>query len=198
MKKNQQETKKEARKGKEPLLDLNNEIKIITSSNKTFALWKDLIIKYSQGELLDLEVSSIEKINLNQKLTLHKDGIMNKEFFKWLGNCDEEDHRKLILHLLSGSGEKRIFGYPKVTIKQTSKVLEDCFSAKEWLEHWKRKRIIRQKLKKLKPNLRLFNAAGVLQPKKWKKLTVTTTSRASAWIFSLRLQEKSIFPLPNK
>ena len=49
VKRNQQETKKVARKGKEPLLDLHNKIKIIMSSDETFDLWKELIIKYSQG-----------------------------------------------------------------------------------------------------------------------------------------------------
>ena len=59
VKRNQQETKKVARKGKEPLLDLHNEIKIITSSDETFDLWKELIIKYSQGELLDVDATPI-------------------------------------------------------------------------------------------------------------------------------------------
>ena len=65
MKKNQQETRKEARKGKEPLLDLHNEIKIITSSNEVFKLWKELIIKYSLGELLDIDVDPMAKMRLN-------------------------------------------------------------------------------------------------------------------------------------
>ena len=47
VKRNQQETRKGERKGKEPLLDLHNEIKIITSGDETFDLWKELIIKYS-------------------------------------------------------------------------------------------------------------------------------------------------------
>ena len=105
MKRNQQETRKGARKGKEPLLDLHNEIKIITSSDETFELWKELIIKYSQGELLDVDATPICKMRLNPKWTPHRDGILSCEFFKWLGNCDEEDHKKLILHVLGRSGE---------------------------------------------------------------------------------------------
>ena len=82
VKRNQQETKKVARKGKEPLLDLHNEIKIITSSDKTFDLWKELIIKYSQGELLDIDATPICKMRLNPRWTPHKDGILSREFFK--------------------------------------------------------------------------------------------------------------------
>ena len=169
VKRNQQETKKGARKGKEPLLDLHNEIKIITSSDETFDLWKELIIKYSQGELLDVDATPICKMRLNPKWTPHRDGILSCEFFKWLSNCDEEDHRKLILHILGRSGESRVLGYPKVTVKQTSRVLEDCYSAKEWLERRKRKIIVRQELNKLKPNLGFYNAGGAFQPQRWKK-----------------------------
>ena len=169
VKRNQQEMKKVARKGKEPLLDLHNEIKIITSSDETFDLWKELIIKYSQGELLDVDATSICKMRLNPRWTPHRDGILSREFFKWLGNCNEEDHRKLILHVLGWSGESRVLGYPKVTVKQTSRVLEDCYSAKEWLERRKRKIIVRRELNKLKPSLGFYNTAGAFQPQRWKK-----------------------------
>ena len=108
-------------------------------------------------------------MRLNPKWIPHKDGILSREFFKWLGNSDEEDHKKLILHILGRSGESRVLGYPKVTVKQTSRVLEDCYSAKEWLERWKRKIIVRRELNKLKPNLGFYNAGGAFQPQRWKK-----------------------------
>ena len=116
-----------------------------------------------------MDATTICKMRLNPKWTPHRDGILSCEFFKWLGNCDEEDHKKLILHVFGHSGESRAFGYPKVTAKQTSKVLEDCYSAKEWLERRKRKIIVRRKLNKLKPSLGFFNAAGAFQPQRWKK-----------------------------
>ena len=67
VKRNQQETKKVARKGKDPLLDLHNKIKIITSSDETFDLWKELFTKYSQGELLDVDATPICKMRLNPR-----------------------------------------------------------------------------------------------------------------------------------
>ena len=125
-----------------------------------------MITKYSQGELLDPE--TCKKMKLNSRWVLKKDGILSREFFKWLGNCDEEDHRKLILHLLNRSGTKRSFPYPKVTIKQPSKVLESCCSAKEWLERRKRKALVKRELNKIKPSLGLLNAAGEFQQDRWK------------------------------
>ena len=180
MKRNQQKTGKGAQKGKEPLLDLHNEIKIITSSDETFELWKELIIKYSQRELLDVDATSICKMRLNLKWTPHRDGILSHEFFKWLGNCDKEDRKKLILHVLGRSGKSRVFGYSKVIVKQTSKVLEDCYSANEWLERRKRKIIVRRELNKLKPSLGFFNTAGAFQPQRWKKFKLNyNVTRAS-------------------
>ena len=113
----EEKTRKGTRKGKEPLLDLHNKIKIILLGDETFDLWKELIIKYSQEELLDVDTTPICKMRLNLKRTPHRDGILSREFFKWLGNCDEEDHNKLILHILGRSGESRILGYPKVIVK---------------------------------------------------------------------------------
>ena len=84
IKKNQRETRKESKRGKEPMLDLHNEIKIITSSDVVFTLWSVLIAKYAQGELLD--PVTCEKMILNSRWIPQKDGIVSREFFKWLGN----------------------------------------------------------------------------------------------------------------
>ena len=65
VKKNQRETKKDSKRGKEPLLDLHNKIKIITLSDEVFALWSELIANYSQEELLDPE--TCEKMKLNSR-----------------------------------------------------------------------------------------------------------------------------------
>ena len=125
-----------------------------------------MIARYSQGKLLDPE--TCEKMKLNSRWIPQKDGILSREFFKWLGNCDEEDHRKLILHLLNRSGTKRSFPYPKVTIKQPSKVLESCYSAKEWFERRKRKALVKRELNKIRPSLGLLNVAGEFQQDRWK------------------------------
>ena len=59
-------------------------------------------------------------------------------------------------------------------------MLEDCCSAKEWLERRKRKIIVKRELNKLKPSLGFYNAAGAFQPQRWKKFkndyNVTRTS----------------------
>ena len=171
VKKNQRDTRKETKKGKESVLDLHNEIKIITSSEEVFSLWSELISKYSHGNLVDPE--TCEKMKLNSRWIPQKDRILNREFFKWLGNCDEEDHRKLCLHLLHCSGPMRTLRYPRVTIKQTSKVLKDCYSAREWLGGRKRKALVKKELHKLNPSLGLMDKEGCLQKDHWKQSTMS-------------------------
>ena len=72
-------------------------------------------------------------------------------------NCDKEDHYKLCLHLFHYSGPKRTLKYPKVTIKQASKVLKDCHRGGDWLEQRKRKVLAKKELHKLNPSLGLMD-----------------------------------------
>ena len=76
VKKNQRDTRKETKKGKELVLDLHNEIKIITSSEEVFSLWSEFISKYSQGNLVDPE--TCKKMKLNSRWIPQKDGILNR------------------------------------------------------------------------------------------------------------------------
>ena len=119
-------------------------------------------------------------MKLNSRWVLQTDGILSREFFKWLGNCDEEDHRKLILHLLNRSGTKRSFPYPKVTIKKPSKVLESCYSTKEWLERQKRKALVKRELNKIRPSLGFVNAEGAFQHDRWKHFKANSSITSAA------------------
>ncbi len=68
-----------------------------------------------------------------------KDDILNRKFFKWLGNMSKSDHHKTILHMLNPSGPKWRFKYPKVTMNQQKTVLDFNYNTKEWMEWRKRK-----------------------------------------------------------
>ena len=130
-----------------------------------------------------MDLETCEKMKLNSRWIPQKDRILNREFFKWLGNCDEEDHCKLYLHFLHRSGPKSTLRYPKVTIKQTSKVLKDCYSAREWLEQRKKKVLVKKELHKLNPSLGLMDKGGCLQEDRWKQFKVDyNVTRASICI----------------
>ena len=72
--------------------------------------------------------------------------MLNKEFFKWLGNLFKADHHRFCEHLLKRSGDNHTYDYPKVMMKTISSMLIGCYSAKDWIERKKRKQLIRKKL----------------------------------------------------
>ena len=62
VKNNQKKLSKDAKKGKQTGLDIHNEIKIITSNEECFGLWKDFIAAHNEGELVDPNVYPPRKI----------------------------------------------------------------------------------------------------------------------------------------
>ncbi len=158
-----------AKSKKGSLLDLHNEVKIITSADATFNLWSELIASYAQGELINVDTNPLRKFKETVRWKPEKDGVLSREFFKWLGNLTEADHVRMILHLLNRSGPKRTFKWPKVVIKQPSTVLESCYSVGEWIERRKRKHLVRRELQKLRPQLAFFDADQKFVPENWKR-----------------------------
>jgi CRISPR/Cas system CSM-associated protein Csm2 small subunit len=158
------------KRGKTPeeALDIHNEIKIIISDDSTFALWSEVIASHSQGEFLDSETNSLKKFKENKNWRPEKEGVLNQEFFKWLGNLTEAYHRKFCKHILNRSGESHVYAYPKVTMKTISSVLIGCYNAKDWIEQRKRKQLVQKELHNLKPRLQLFSTNGEFSRTNWK------------------------------
>ncbi|KAG0596341.1 hypothetical protein M758_UG245100 [Ceratodon purpureus] len=100
------------------------------------------------------------------------DGTLPREFFKWLGNLTEADHQKMCKHIQHKSGPSRKYTYPKVTIKQNTSVLEDCYSVKEWAERRKRKAVAQAEFNNINPTLHLFKRDGLDVPA-WKHFKKT-------------------------
>ena len=73
-----------AKKIKEQEVNIHNEIKIITASDDVYNLWSELISCQSQGELMDPETGLKNKDLKNWNA--ERDGVITREFFKWLGN----------------------------------------------------------------------------------------------------------------
>lgn len=155
--------------GKSKALTLTNEVKVITSSDETFKLWQEVISAAAQGDLVDLDKEGMPKYKDVKNWVPAADGMLNREFFKFLGNMTEADHAKMCKHILGRSGPSRTLAWPKVTIKQPSSFLEDTYSAKDWSERRKRKEVARMELNTIRPALRLFNSNGDYNESAWKQ-----------------------------
>ncbi|KAG0596240.1 hypothetical protein M758_UG236000 [Ceratodon purpureus] len=151
-----------AKKGGKNTISLTNELFIITSSDETWDLWKEVIASAACGGLIDPDSEPPHKKFYERK------GF----FFKWLGNLTEADHQKMCKHILHKSGPSRKYTYPKVTIKQNMSVLEDCYSVKEWAERRKRKAVAQAEFNNINPTLHLFKRDGLDVPA-WKHFKKT-------------------------
>ena len=95
----------ELQKGaKNKLLTLTNEVKIITSSDETFKLWQEVISCAARGDLIDVDSNELTKFKDHKNFEPEKDGVLTREFFKFLGNLSEADHAKLCRHILNRLG----------------------------------------------------------------------------------------------
>ena len=70
---------------------------------------------------------------------MHKDVVLNREFFKFLENLSEVNHAKMCLHMLNRSGPSRRLNYLNVVVKQPMSILMDCYTYKERIERRKQK-----------------------------------------------------------
>ena len=147
----------ELQKGaKNKLLTLTNEVKIITSSDETFKLWQEVISCAARGDLIDVDSKELTKFKDHKNFEPEKDGVLTREFFKFLGNLSEVDHAKLCRHILNRSGPSRKLPHLKVVVKQPTTVVEDCYSVKEWIERRKKKARARFQLHLIRPELGLY------------------------------------------
>ena len=114
-------------KSKTADISIHNEIKLITSVDDTFKLWKEVISRQLQGLLIDLE--SLKPFKDVKSWDPENDGLIKCEFFKQLGDLAEYDLKKFALHLLNRT-PKRTLPYPKLSMKKIPTVLLDCYSYK--------------------------------------------------------------------
>ena len=147
----------ELRKGaKNKLLTLTKEVKIITSSNETFKLWQEVISCAAQGDLIDVDSKELTKFKDHKNFEPEKDGVLTREFFKFLENLSEADHAKLCRHILNRSGPSWKLPHLKFVVKQPMTVVKDYYSVKEWIEHRKKKATARFQLHLIRPELGLY------------------------------------------
>jgi hypothetical protein len=119
--------------------DLKNEVKIITSLDETFELWKEFLEKHSTGGLINLD--TLARFNQAKNFKMTKNFSLAREFFKHLGHFTDDDLKVFIQHLL-GKTPDRTCLYPKVTVHKTSKLHQTHYSTVEWVERRKKKLIV--------------------------------------------------------
>jgi hypothetical protein len=93
--------------------NLKNEVKIITSLDETFELWKEFLEKHSTSGLINPD--TLARFNQAKNFKVTKNFTLAREFFKHLGHFTDEDLKVFVQHML-GKTPDRTCPYPKVTV----------------------------------------------------------------------------------
>ena len=91
------------------------------------------------------------------------------------------------------SNDKHSYAYSKMMMKTILFVLISCYSIQEWIEHWKRKQLVKKELTKMKPRLQFFKSNGEFWSNKWQKFKEDYNVTSATMQSSLRLLIKSSF-----
>jgi hypothetical protein len=83
--------------------DKKNEVKIITSPDETFELWKEFLEKHSTGGLINPDI--LARFNQAKNFKVTKNFTLAREFFKHLGHFTDEDLKVFVQHLLIPEGD---------------------------------------------------------------------------------------------
>jgi hypothetical protein len=158
--------------------DLKNEVKIITSPDETFELWKEFLEKHSTGGLINPD--TLARFNQAKNFKVTKNLSLAREFFKHLGHFTDDDLKVFIQHLL-GKTLDRTCPYPKVTVYKTSKLHRMHYSAVEWMERRKKKLIVLQELDELDGSLEFITTEGTMDNEKWRTWKQLHNISTASW-----------------
>jgi hypothetical protein len=158
--------------------DLKNEVKIITSPDELFGLWKEFLERHTTGALINPD--TMEKFNQAKNFKVTKNFTLAREFFKPLGHLTDNDLKVFVQHLL-GRTPNRDWLYPKVTVHKTSKVHYSHYSAAEWVDRRKKKLIVHQELNDIDHSLEVVTAEKTVDNEKWRAWKRSYNVSSAAW-----------------
>ena len=119
------------KKDKSERLKLLNELKLITALEDIYRFWSEVITNAVQIQLYNLDTNL--KFNARQDWNLES-YMLTREFFKFLRNLSYQELGKLAKYILNILYAKRRHPYLKVTIKSITKVFDDHYTTKDWVE----------------------------------------------------------------
>ena len=100
-----------------------------------------------------------------------------------MGHFTDKDLKEYALHLL-GRTVNRDRVYPKVLFRKTRVLCKDNQCAADWVERWKRKKVILDEFMTINSLLKFKNENGDVIDKKWRDCKRLTFSRLHCGIFS--------------
>ena len=150
--------------GMKTVMELKGELKLITATEDTWAIWLRLFDAHNNGDLVNPDTENTYRSDPKIKVP-----PILREFFRPLqGLLDSELYRAAQHILLETS--KRTLPYPKIFLKRPKHMKPSTYHIKEWCEYRKKKTMAIREISKLLPSHNLINTDGEIVWENWRKL----------------------------
>ena len=152
--------------GMKTVHELKGEIKLITASERTWAIWVRVFHAHNNGDLINLETEK----KYNEDLKIKVPPIL-REFFRPLQGLLDSELYKAAQHLLKET-PRRTVPYPKIFLKRPRFMKPSTYHMKEWCEYRKKKTLALREIGKLVPTYNLIDADGEIAWENWRGLKI--------------------------
>jgi len=142
--------------------ELKAELKLITSTEETWAIWCRLFDAHNNGDLVNPDTENTYKSDPKGKIP-----PILREFFRPLQGLTDSELYRAAEHILLET-PRRSLPYPKIFLKRPKHMKPSTYHIRQWCECRKRKTMAIREMSKLHPARELANADGEIDWKKWR------------------------------
>ena len=150
--------------GMKTVMELKGELKLITASAETWAIWLRLFDAHNNGDLVNPDTENTYRSDPKIKVP-----PILREFFRPLQGLLDSELYRVAQHILLETS-RRTLPYPKIFLKRPKHMKPSTYHIKEWCEYRKKKTMAIREISKLLPSQNLINTDGEIVWENWRKL----------------------------
>ena len=150
--------------GKKTVQELKGELKLITASEETWAIWLRLFDAHNNGDLVNPDTENTYKVDSKGKVP-----PIIREFFRPAQGLLDSELYRAAQHILHET-PRRTLPYPKIFLKRPKHMKPSTYHMKEWCEYRKKKTMAIREISKLLPSYNVTTTDGEIVWENWKKL----------------------------
>ena len=150
--------------GMKTVQELKGELKLITATEETWAIWLRLFDAHNNGDLVNPDTENTYKSDSKVKVP-----PILREFFRPLQGLMDSELYRAAEHILLET-PRRTLPYPKIFLKRPKHMKPCTYHIKEWCEYRKKKTMAIREISKLLPSHNLIDSDGEIVWENWRKL----------------------------
>ena len=150
--------------GKKPVEELKGELKLITASEETWAIWTRVFDAHNIGDIVNPNSENMYKMDPKSEVP-----PILREFFRPLQGLMDSELYRAAAHILCET-PRRSLPYPKIFLKRPKHMKPSTYHIREWCEYQKKKIMAIRELAKLIPEYFIKNLDGDIIWENWRKV----------------------------